>query len=194
MSVIEAINDTDNTFLSRREITCNFAGMGGKLGKLDAIDMVTKEFKLDGKMVIPMRLKNHVGKSTVTGTFFVYEDEVLAKSHVNPTIFNRLEKAKKSAEEKANAAKEDSEKTDAKPADAPKDDSAKPDAKEDSEKTDAPKESSEKTETPAKDDSADAPKDDSAKTNDTKIESDAKTENPAETPAKDDSADAKEKA
>ena len=165
MSVIEAINDTDNTFLSRREITCNFAGMGGKLGKLDAIDMVTKEFKLDGKMVIPMRLKNHVGKSTVTGTFFVYEDEVLAKSHVNPTIFNRLEKAKKSAEEKANAAKEDSEKTDAKPADAPKESSEKTDApkddsaKEDSEKTDAkpadaPKESSEKT---------DAPKDDSAK-------------------------------
>ena len=27
-------------------------------------------------------------------TFYVYEDEVLAKKHVNPTIFSRLEKTK----------------------------------------------------------------------------------------------------
>jgi hypothetical protein len=41
-----------------------------------------------------MRLKTHVGKSHVTGTFYVYDDEVLAKKHVNPTIFSRLEKIK----------------------------------------------------------------------------------------------------
>ena len=99
MSIIEAVSDVNNTFLSRRELTCNFAGLGGKLNKLEAIDMITKEFKLDGKLVIPMRLENHVGKSLITGTFFVYEDENLAKSHVNPTIFKRLEKAKKSKEE-----------------------------------------------------------------------------------------------
>lgn len=99
MSIIEAVSDVSNTFLSRRELICNFTGLGGKLNKLEAIDMITKEFKLDGKLVIPMRLKNHVGKSLITGTFFVYEDEKLAKSHVNPTIFNRLDKAKKSKEE-----------------------------------------------------------------------------------------------
>ena len=99
MSIIEAVNDVNNTFLSRRELTCNFAGLGGKLNKLEAIDMITKEFKLDGKLVIPMKLENHVGKSMITGTFFVYENEDLAKSHVNPTIFKRLEKAKKSKEE-----------------------------------------------------------------------------------------------
>ncbi|AJM92953.1 hypothetical protein NPIRD3C_1741 [Nitrosopumilus piranensis] len=94
MSIIETITDIDNTFLSRRELTCNFAGLAGKLKKLEAIDMVTKEFKLDGKVVIPMRLQTHVGKPIVTGTFFVYEDEGLAKRHVNPTIFSRLEKSK----------------------------------------------------------------------------------------------------
>ena len=99
MSIIEAVNDVNNTFLSRRELTCNFAGLGGKLNKLEAIDMITKEFKLDGKLVIPMKLENHVGKSMITGTFFVYENEDLAKSHVNPTIFKRLEKANKSKEE-----------------------------------------------------------------------------------------------
>jgi len=33
MSIIETITDVDNTFLSRRELTCNFTGLGGKLKK-----------------------------------------------------------------------------------------------------------------------------------------------------------------
>ena len=102
MSIIKTITDVDNTFLSRRELTCDFTGLGGKLKKLEAVDMITKEFKLDGKIVIPMRLKTHVGKLMVTGTFYVYDDEGLAKKHVNPTIFSRLEKTKaKLAEETA---------------------------------------------------------------------------------------------
>ncbi len=94
MSIIETITDVDNTFLSRRELTCNFAGLGGKLKKLEAVEMITKKFKLDGKVVIPMGLKNHVGKPLITGTFYVYDDEGLAKRQVNPTIFSRLEKTK----------------------------------------------------------------------------------------------------
>ena len=106
MSIIETIADVDNTFLSRRELTCNFAGLGGKLKKLEAVDMITKEFKLDGKVVIPMGLKTHVGKPTITGTFFVYDDEGLAKKHVDPTIFARLEKTKAKLAE-AETAKEE---------------------------------------------------------------------------------------
>ena len=104
------LTDVDNGFLSRRELTCNFAGLGGKLKTLEAVDMVTKEFKLDGKFVIPMRLKTHVGKPLVTGTFYVYEDEGLAKKHVNPTIFSRIEKSKAKIAEAEAAAKEASEK------------------------------------------------------------------------------------
>ncbi|MHA7734430.1 eS24 family ribosomal protein [Nitrosopumilus sp. S6] len=106
MSIIETITDVDNTFLSRRELTCNFAGLAGKLKKLEAVDMITKEFKLDGKVIIPMRLKTHVGKPVVTGTFFVYEDEGLAKKHINPTIFSRLEKSKAKLAEAEAAAQE----------------------------------------------------------------------------------------
>jgi len=109
MSIIETIKDVDNTFLSRWEITCNFAGLGGKLKKLEAIDMITKEFKLDGKVVIPMGLKNQVGKPVVTGTFYVYDDEGLAKKHVNPTIFSRLERTKAKLAESETAAKETKE-------------------------------------------------------------------------------------
>ena len=106
MSIIETIADVENGFLSRRELTCNFAGLGGKLKSLEAVDMVTKELKLDGKFVIPMRLKTHVGKSLVTGTFYVYDDEGLAKKHVNPTIFSRLEKTKAKIAEAEAASKE----------------------------------------------------------------------------------------
>ena len=108
MSIIQTIADVDNTFLSRREITCNFAGLGGKLKSLEAADMITKEFKLDGKVVIPIRLKTQVGKSLVTGIFYVYNDETLAKKHINPTIFSRLEKTKAKIAEAEAAAKETS--------------------------------------------------------------------------------------
>jgi len=100
MSIIETVSDVNNTFLSRRELTCNFTGLGGKLKKLESVDMITKQFKLDGKIVIPLKLQNHVGKPLITGTFYVYDDEELAKEQVNPTIFSRLEKAKKPTEEK----------------------------------------------------------------------------------------------
>ena len=94
MSLIQTLSDVNNTFLSRRELTCDFAGLSGKLKTLEAVDMITKEFKLDGKIVIPMRLKTNVGMLKVTGTFYVYDDEGLAKKHINPTIFSRLEKTK----------------------------------------------------------------------------------------------------
>ena len=118
MSIIETIADVNNSFLSRRELTCNFAGLGGKLKSLEAADMITKEFKLDGKVVIPMRLRTQVGKSLITGTFYVYDDEMLAKKHINPTIFSRLDKTKAKLAEAEAAAKE------AETADAPAEDPA----------------------------------------------------------------------
>ena len=100
MSMIETLSDEKNSFLSRREIICDFKGLGGKLKKLEAVEMITKEFKLDGKIVIPMKLQNRTGQPKITGTFYVYDDEKLAREHVNPVIFERLEKAKKAGEEK----------------------------------------------------------------------------------------------
>ena len=111
MSMIETLSDEKNSFLSRREITCDFKGLGGKLKKLEAINMITKEFKLDGKIVIPIKLQNYTGQPKITGTFYIYDDEKLAREHVNPVIFERLDKAKKAGEEKKDEA-------DAKPAEA----------------------------------------------------------------------------
>ena len=113
MSLIQTLSDVNNTFLSRRELTCDFPGLSGKLKSMEAIDMVTKEFKLDGKVVIPMRLKTHVGMLKVTGTFYVYDDEGLAKKHINPTIFSRLEKTKAKIAEAEKAAAESEAKDEA---------------------------------------------------------------------------------
>jgi len=127
MSMIETLSDEKNSFLSRREIICDFKGLGGKLKKLEAVEMITKEFKLDGKIVIPMKLQNHTGQPKITGIFYVYDDEKLAREHVNPIIFDRLDKAKSPKEEK-----KDEKAADAEPAkaDAPVD---KPDTKDKSE-------------------------------------------------------------
>ena len=123
MSMIETLSDENNSFLSRREIVCDFNRLGGKLKKLDAIEMITKEFKLDGKIVIPIKLQNHTGQPKITGIFYVYDDEKLAREHVNPAIFDRLDKAKNPKEEE-----KDDKAADAEPvkADAPTD---KPDTK-----------------------------------------------------------------
>ena len=124
MSMIETLSDKNNSFLSRREIICDFKGLGGKLEKIQAIEMITKEFKLEKKLVIPMMLKNHTGMPKITGTFYVYDDEKLAKEHIDPTIFARLERSKANLEKKKTekAANEESAKTEAsddKPAEEP---------------------------------------------------------------------------
>ena len=99
MSMIETVSDIENSFLSRREITCNFQGLGGKLKRKEAVDMITKEFNLSDKTVIAINMKNQTGRPNVTGMFYVYDNEELAKKQVNPTIFERLERqAKKDAE------------------------------------------------------------------------------------------------
>ena len=106
MSMIETVSDIENSFLSRREITCNFQGLGGKLKRKEAVDIITKELNLSDKTVIAINMKKQTGRPNVTGMFYVYDNEELAKKQVNPTIFERLERqAKKDAEAPAEEAK-----------------------------------------------------------------------------------------
>lgn len=106
MSLVEKVADVDNAFLARRELTCNFAGLGGRLTRLDAVDIVTKEYGLGGKTVVPMGLRSQVGRTAITGTFYVYGDEAAAKRHVRPAVFKRIEKDRKARAEKEAAEKE----------------------------------------------------------------------------------------
>lgn len=94
MSMIEITRDVKNPLLSRREITCTFRGLAGKLKRLEAAEMITKQFNLEGKIVIPINLKNDTGRPVLAGTFYVYDDEKLAKEHLKAAVFKRLEKSK----------------------------------------------------------------------------------------------------
>ncbi|HSB56922.1 MAG TPA: hypothetical protein VLD38_03815, partial [Nitrosopumilaceae archaeon] len=77
-------------------------------------------------------LKNETGRPLISGTFYVYDDEKLARAHVKPAIFKRLEKAKGGGEKAEGAA------TEATPAET----KAEPEKKE--EKKEAPVEKKEK--------------------------------------------------
>ena len=173
MSAIQGKTDVENTFLSRREITCDFNGLGGSLTKIQALEMVTKEYGLDGKTVVPMILENHVGRTQVTGTFYVYDDVKLAKSHVIPNIFARLEKAnakiaeKAEEEEKKKASAKEAEKEAEAPAkddEKPKEKDAAPKTEEQPKEKDAPP----KTEEKPKEGKTDAPANDDKKSKDEK--------------------------
>ena len=104
--MVETIRDVKNNLLSRREITCTFKGLAGKLKKLEAIDIVSKQYNLDGKVIVPIMLKNDTGRPMISGTFYVYDDEKLAHAHLKPAIFKRLEKAKGGGEKTKGEAKE----------------------------------------------------------------------------------------
>ena len=156
MSMIETVSDIENSFLSRREITCNFQGLGGKLKRKEAVDMITKEFNLSDKTVIAINMKNQTGRPNVTGMFYVYDNEELAKKQVNPTIFERLERqAKKDAEAApAEEAKAEAPAEEAK-AEAPAEE-AKAEAPAEEAKAEAPAEEA-KAEAPAEEAKAEAP-------------------------------------
>ncbi len=155
MSMIEVTHDKKNSLLSRREITCTFKGLSGRLKKLEAIDMITKQFNLEGKIVIPVLLKNQTGIPIVSGTFYVYDDESLAKKHLKIAIFKRLEKAKagpaktEEVKEAPPEKKENTSKEEGKPADK------EVKQKEEDKPKQAP---AEKTEKKPKEDSKPAPK------------------------------------
>ena len=104
--MIETKRDVQNKLLLRREITCTFKGLAGKLKKLEAVDMIAKQFKLEGKVIVPIMLKNETGRPMISGTFYVYDDEKLARAHVKPAIFKRLDKAKGGGEKAEGEAKE----------------------------------------------------------------------------------------
>ena len=148
MSIITTLSDENNSFLSRREIICDFQGLGGKLKKLEAVEMITKKFKLGEKFVIPIKLQNHTGLSKTTGIFYVYDDETLAKKHVTPVIFTRLDKAKTSEEKKEEV------KDDEKPANTESSDNKSTEVKKDDEKP-ANTESSDNKSTEVKKDDGD---------------------------------------
>ena len=81
--------DENNVLLNRREVACIFKGMGGKLSRKDAVDMLKEELNID-KMIIPIRLSCESGKRDVKALFYIYDDETTAKKYLPEYLFKRL--------------------------------------------------------------------------------------------------------
>jgi len=129
MSMIDVTRDVKNILLARREITCTFKGLAGKLKKLEAVDVVSKHFKLDGKVIVPIKLQNETGRPMVSGIFYIYDDEKLARQHVKPAIFQRLDKAKGGGEKAEETKEAPAEKVEEKKAEKPKKEEKKAEVK-----------------------------------------------------------------
>ncbi len=97
MSNINIIRDRDNMLLSRREVVCEFVNINGKFKKSDYMTMIRSKLKLENKVVIPIKLKSCVGKNTVTGIFYVYDDEKMPRIHISTTVLARIDKQIKSS-------------------------------------------------------------------------------------------------
>ena len=103
MPAIKTVSDVSNAFLGRRELVCDFGDSSGRLRRAEAIKAVTAEHGLDAKLVVPVRLQNHVGQTRTTETFFVYDDESAARAHIDPSVMERIEKSRAAGEEAAKA-------------------------------------------------------------------------------------------
>ncbi len=154
MSEIVTLEDRTNALLKRREVRCLFKGYAGKLSRNDAVNLLSQQLKLDKKFVIPITLKCETGKTNVKGTFYVYDDEGIAKKHLPKYVFLRLlskEERKKVREaEKAKAKKPEGGA--APKAEAPKEEKAeaKEEKKEVKEEKKEPEKPKEKPETKTK--------------------------------------------
>lgn len=82
--------DENNMLLNRREVSCIFKDMGGKLTRRDAAEMVKEKLNID-KLVIPIRLSCEHGKRDVKGLFYIYDDETVAKKYLSEYVFKRME-------------------------------------------------------------------------------------------------------
>lgn len=139
MSTIVTLEDKSNGILKRREVKCLFKGVAGKLTRNEAAEMLAKELKLDKKFVIPVSLMCKTGTNDISCTFYVYNDENLAKQHLPKYIFIRM-----LTKEERKKAKEAEKAKGKKPAEgAPKETKEAP-------KEEAPAETKDKAEKPKK--------------------------------------------
>ena len=90
LNEIVMLEDKINGLLKRREVNCTFKGYAGKLTRKEAVEKVVKELKLDNKFVIPVSLMCNTGINDIKCTFYVYDEETLARIHLPKHLFKRM--------------------------------------------------------------------------------------------------------
>ena len=76
------LEDKLNFMLNRRELKIFFKSAAGKISKIELVKMISKNFNEDEKKIFPISLTGEKGKTDVTATLFIYENDEIAKNHL----------------------------------------------------------------------------------------------------------------
>lgn len=80
---IFTLEDRNNPLLNRREIKVIIRDMAGKLNRLDATQLISKQFDIEKqKEIIPISMKCETGRTDVRASFYVYNSLEEAKEQL----------------------------------------------------------------------------------------------------------------
>lgn len=99
----ELLQEQENKFLGRREVSVKFKDIKGNLKRDDAANAVAQQLNVNKANVFPIRIDFEAGRDSATGIFYVYSDAELAKKHLPKFLMIRSlpkEERKKAREEK----------------------------------------------------------------------------------------------
>lgn len=90
------LEDRNNRLLSRREIKLTLKDASGRLSRMNAADLVAKEFDVDRNAVVPIKMVSEKGSTDVHSTFYIYES-VAVMNHQLPRyrVLRNMEKTER---------------------------------------------------------------------------------------------------
>ena len=86
---LEKIETVENPLLERTEISALFISKSGSLTRKQAIDLISKKTRIDSSAVYAINLSNSSGSTHIIGTFYIYNEESLAKKYLPNYIIKR---------------------------------------------------------------------------------------------------------
>jgi len=78
----ELLQQQENKFLSRREVTAKFTDIKGNLKRDDAANIVAQQLNVNKANVFPIKIEFDAGRDSAKGVFYVYSNAELAKKHL----------------------------------------------------------------------------------------------------------------
>ena len=79
----------ENSLLDRTEITAVFNVENSSFNRREAATLIAKEAKINPDTVYSIKLSHSAGSHSISGLFYVYTDENIAKTHLPKYILNR---------------------------------------------------------------------------------------------------------
>ena len=114
----------ENSLLDRTEITAVFNVENSSFNRREAATLIAIEAKINPDTVYSIKLSHSAGSHSISGLFYVYTDENIAKTHLPKYILNRnVPKVEEKPAEEAKAEEKPAEeaKAEEKPAKAKED-------------------------------------------------------------------------